>query len=158
MVTIERWTHVLSRHPLLQLVHALCQLLDEFVQVSLLLICVRLVKVLFIDAIFGTITIDIDRVVNGLSSDITPDIIPLLGKVTDLFGEVISAEGTLSFDLEPLLATLFVEVVLGVARKHHDLVLWSERDQADRTVWHILIFLLVLGMGQQLETVDVPFQ
>ena len=62
----------------------------------------------------------------------------------DLFSEVEAAQWALCLDFKPLDATLHVEVMLLVACEHYNLVVWAEVDQADRAVWHIRIFLLVL--------------
>jgi len=49
----------------------------------------------------------------------------------NLLGKVSATEGTLSFDHEPPMTALCVEVVLRIALKGDNFVVWSERDQAD---------------------------
>lgn len=65
--------------------------------------------------------------IDCLACQIAIDILLMTDKFVDLLSEVSSAQRAFSFDLEPFLSTLFVEVVLGVAFEHHELVIFSKR-------------------------------
>ena len=95
-------------------------------------------------------------VIRRLPSHIIDYIIAPLQTLLYLLREIESTQWALSLDLEPLQATLCVEVVLGIAREDYDILIRGKGYQTNGAVWHLTVFLLVLGVGHVLQTGHVP--
>lgn len=75
----------------------------------------------------------------------------LLSKVFDFFFETFSAQRTLRFDLQPFSAALRVEIVFGIAVENQYFVIGLEVYEANRTVSHTRILILVLSVAHVLQ-------
>ena len=68
-----------------------------------------------------------------------------------LFCEICPAQWTLSLNGKPLLGTILMEIVLGVAIESNQLIVIVERNQTNHAIRHICVFRLVLGVRLLLE-------
>ena len=93
----------------------------------------------------------------GQAIDLIDEIIAL-PELEDLVLKVKAAQWTLSLDFQPLDSALVVEVVLFITFKGHYLVCWAKIDQADRTTWHVWIFVRVVCIAHALQTLHVALQ
>ena len=96
-------------------------------------------------------------IVQCLASNVVDDVFVVLVLFVDFLLKVKSTQWALSFDSEPFVATVFVEIVLWIAVENNDLIRWLKIDQADGAVRHVLIFLLVFFVTDAFETVFVSF-
>ena len=97
-------------------------------------------------------------IIDCLSCHVINYVVAVGDVLVDLFSEVVAAQRTLSLDFEPLVGALRVEVVLRVAREGHNIVLRDKRDEANGTVWHIWVLLIVIAVLLLLQTRDVALQ
>ena len=117
----------------MKLAHAIGQLPNQLVQCCLLLVNPHLVLVLLVQLLA--------TLIDCLASHIANDVIASLNVLVNCTCEIVAAQWTLCLDLEPLLAAIHVEVVLGVAREDDYLIFGGERDQTDRAVRHVCVLL-----------------
>ena len=129
----------------MQFAHTVGQLTDKVIELGLLLVD-------------SSLSAERRILVNGLSSDISNDIVIFLNKLVNLIREIESAKGTFSLDLKPFLATLLVEIVLFIAGENDNIFVRCESDQANDTVGHIRIFLLILAVGHVFEDLHVAVE
>ena len=129
----------------MQFAHTVGQLTDKVIELGLLLVD-------------SSLSAERRILVNGLSSDIRDDIVIFLNKLVNLIREIESAKGTFSLDLKPFLATLLVEIVLFIAGENDNIFVRRESDQANDTVGHIRIFLLILAVGHVFEVLHVAVE
>lgn len=152
--------YLVSVQSLVKFTHWCGQFTNQLIQLSLLVwlrwITIDVVVILLIlDLILA---IDVLTFIDCLACKVVVDILLLTHKLMDLLSEISTTQRAFSFDFEPFLSTLFVEVVLWVAFEHHEFVFFIKRKQADRAVWHIEIFLLVLRVTHAWQTFNVPLQ
>ena len=153
--------YLVSVQSLVEFTHRCGQLTDQLIQLSLLvwLRCITIDVIVVVLLILNRIlAIVVLTFIDCLACKVVVDILLLTHKLMDLLSEISSTQRAFSFDFEPFLSTLFVEVVLWVAFEHHQLVFFIKRKQADRAVWHIEIFLLVLRVTHAWQTFNVPLQ
>ena len=129
----------------MQFAHTVGQLTDKVIKLGLLLVD-------------SSLPAERRILVYSLSSDISNDIVIFLNKLVNLIREIKSAKGTFSLDLKPFLATLLVEIVLFIAGEYDNIFVRRESDQANDTVGHIRIFLLILAVGHVFEDLHVAVE
>ena len=125
--------------------------MDEVVEGGLLLAHSLVLVHVILDDFTGTL-------VDSLYGHLVYDVVTFLDEIIHLGSEIVSAQGALILNFEPLATALGVEVVLLVAGKDHDFVVSSESHQADGAVGHLVVLILILFVAQVLQILHVSLQ
>lgn len=141
-----------------QLIHAVGELADQFVHLSLLLSDVVLSLRRLGSARSVRWSIVFFALSGGFTGHVVHNVVVGLDVLVDLRTEVESAQWTLCFDLEPLYTTRLVEVVLLVAGENDNLVVGAEVDEAYDAVGHARVLLLVFLVTHLLQTLRIALQ
>ena len=68
----------------------------------------------------------------------------------------MAAKRTLCLHTQPILTTISVKVVLWIALKCDNAIIWSKCDKADGAVWHVRILLLIILEIHTFQSLNVP--